>query len=184
MPVVRTDDRSVARAVYGHVITKFSRMGRFTELWGSARELRAPLWKDKDFNSISDRDRYLYKKRMQLFVYRSQILFVWFLYHDNKVPWINALLFNHACRLGRMHKLYHKNEIPVISLSDHSLGDLEYTLSIFFFSSYAPLPWGYFFTERCTLSLKIGRTEPETRTSTYASVQGNWNFHCIASLIT
>ena len=31
-PVVRTD----GRAVYGHVITKFSGMGRFTKLWGSA----------------------------------------------------------------------------------------------------------------------------------------------------
>ena len=30
VPVVRTDGRSVARVVYGHVITKFSRMGRFT----------------------------------------------------------------------------------------------------------------------------------------------------------
>ena len=30
VPVVTTDGRSVARAVYGHVITKFSRMGRFT----------------------------------------------------------------------------------------------------------------------------------------------------------
>ena len=77
---------------------------------------------------------------MQVFVYHSQIFFVWFLYHDDKVPLINALLFNHACRLGRMHKLYHKNEIHVISLSDHLFGDLEYTLSIFFFSSYAPLP--------------------------------------------
>ena len=28
MPVVRTDGRSLARSVYGHVITKFSRMGR------------------------------------------------------------------------------------------------------------------------------------------------------------
>ena len=26
MPVVRTDGRSLARSVYGHVITKFSRM--------------------------------------------------------------------------------------------------------------------------------------------------------------
>ena len=77
---------------------------------------------------------------MQLFVYRSQILFVWSLYHDDKVLRINALFFNHACRLGRMHKQYHKNEIPVISLSDHSFGDLEYTLSILFFSSYAPVP--------------------------------------------
>ena len=29
MPVVRTDGRSVARSVYGHVIAKFSRMGTF-----------------------------------------------------------------------------------------------------------------------------------------------------------
>jgi len=28
MPVVRTDGRSLARSVYGHVITKFSGMGR------------------------------------------------------------------------------------------------------------------------------------------------------------
>ena len=28
MPVVRTDGRSLARSVYGHVITKFSWMGR------------------------------------------------------------------------------------------------------------------------------------------------------------
>ena len=37
VPVVRTDGRSVGRAVYVNVITKFSRMGRFTQLWGSAR---------------------------------------------------------------------------------------------------------------------------------------------------
>ena len=30
MPVVRTDGRLLVRAVYGHVISKFSRMGRFT----------------------------------------------------------------------------------------------------------------------------------------------------------
>ena len=30
MPAVRTDGRSVAREVYGHVITKFFSMGRFT----------------------------------------------------------------------------------------------------------------------------------------------------------
>ena len=38
-PVVRTDGRSAVggrRSVYGHVITKFSGMGRFTKLWGSA----------------------------------------------------------------------------------------------------------------------------------------------------
>ena len=32
VPVVRTDGRSLARSVYGHVITKFSGMGRFTQL--------------------------------------------------------------------------------------------------------------------------------------------------------
>ena len=30
VPVMLMDGRSVARAVYGHVIKKFSRMGRFT----------------------------------------------------------------------------------------------------------------------------------------------------------
>ena len=38
-PVVRTDGRSAVggrRSVYGHVITKFSGMGTFTKLWGSA----------------------------------------------------------------------------------------------------------------------------------------------------
>ena len=39
-PVVRTDG---GRSVYGHVITKFSGMGRNTKQWGSAhaRALRA-----------------------------------------------------------------------------------------------------------------------------------------------
>ena len=40
-PVVRTDGRSAVggrRSVYGHVITKFSGMGRFSKLWGSAHE--------------------------------------------------------------------------------------------------------------------------------------------------
>ena len=40
MPVVRTDGRSVARSV-GHVITKFSGMGRFIYPWCSAGGLRA-----------------------------------------------------------------------------------------------------------------------------------------------
>ena len=38
MPVVRTG----GRAVYDHVITKFSGMGRFTYPWCSANALRAP----------------------------------------------------------------------------------------------------------------------------------------------
>ena len=37
-PVVRTD----GRAVYGHVITKFSGLGRLTYPWCSAGALRAP----------------------------------------------------------------------------------------------------------------------------------------------
>ena len=36
-PVVRTDG---GRSVCGHVITKFSGMGRFTKQWGSTVELR------------------------------------------------------------------------------------------------------------------------------------------------
>ena len=37
--MARTDGRSFGRAVYGHVITKFSGMGRFTYPWCSgARE--------------------------------------------------------------------------------------------------------------------------------------------------
>ena len=42
MPVVRTD----GRAVYGHVIAKFSRMGGFTAFsypWCNALRARAPL---------------------------------------------------------------------------------------------------------------------------------------------
>ena len=35
------DGRVVGRSVYGHVITRFSGMDRFTKLWGSARG--APL---------------------------------------------------------------------------------------------------------------------------------------------
>ena len=43
MPVVRTDgQRAGGRAVYGHVITKFSGMGRFTYPLCSAGALRAP----------------------------------------------------------------------------------------------------------------------------------------------
>ena len=36
VPVVRTDGRSFGWSVYGHVITKFSGMGRFTYPWCSA----------------------------------------------------------------------------------------------------------------------------------------------------
>ena len=46
-PVVRTDGqraggRAGGRAVYGHVITKFSGIGRFTYPWCSAGALREP----------------------------------------------------------------------------------------------------------------------------------------------
>ena len=51
MPVVRTDGLSLARSVYGHVITKFSRMGRLPQFLsygapptrGSKRRGGAPL---------------------------------------------------------------------------------------------------------------------------------------------
>ena len=37
-PVVRTDGgRASGQLVYGHVITKFSGMGRFTKIWGYAQ---------------------------------------------------------------------------------------------------------------------------------------------------
>ena len=36
------DGRAGGRSVYGHVITKFSEMGRFTYPWCSAGALRAP----------------------------------------------------------------------------------------------------------------------------------------------
>ena len=40
------DGRSGGRSVYGHVITKFSGMGRFTYPWCSAGECaRPPLWR-------------------------------------------------------------------------------------------------------------------------------------------
>ena len=38
----RADGRTGGRAVYGHVITKFSGMGRFTYPWCSAGALCAP----------------------------------------------------------------------------------------------------------------------------------------------
>ena len=47
LPVVRMDGRAVGRsgggAVYGHVITKFSRMGRYTQLWFLWGYARAPV---------------------------------------------------------------------------------------------------------------------------------------------
>ena len=58
MSVVRTDGRSLARSEYGHVITKFSGMGRFTYPWCSAgarfaRE-RAPLKRDIGRHILND----------------------------------------------------------------------------------------------------------------------------------
>ena len=41
MPVVRTDGRAVGRLVYGHVITKFSRMGRLPYFLSYGAPLRA-----------------------------------------------------------------------------------------------------------------------------------------------
>ena len=53
LPVVRTDGRSVGRSV-GHVITKFSGMGRFIYPWCSAGALRArSSANNNDNNSIN-----------------------------------------------------------------------------------------------------------------------------------
>ena len=41
MPVVRTDGRAVGRSVYGHVITKFSRMGSLPHFFTHGAPLRA-----------------------------------------------------------------------------------------------------------------------------------------------
>ena len=38
------------RSVYGHVITKFSGMGRCTKLWGSANKYRTNCKSNKDFS--------------------------------------------------------------------------------------------------------------------------------------
>ena len=45
MPVVRTDGRAVGRSVYGHVITKFSRLGRLSHFlsYGAPPARGAPL---------------------------------------------------------------------------------------------------------------------------------------------
>ena len=45
MPVVRTDGRSLARSVYGHMITKFSAVGRLTHFlsYGARAAREAPL---------------------------------------------------------------------------------------------------------------------------------------------
>ena len=43
MPVVWTDGRSVARAVYGHVFTKFSRIGYGAPHVRASRARLAPL---------------------------------------------------------------------------------------------------------------------------------------------
>ena len=41
------------RAVFGHVITKFSEMGRFTYPWCSAGALRAPELRYETFSDVS-----------------------------------------------------------------------------------------------------------------------------------
>ena len=56
MPVVRTDGLSGGRSVYGHVITKFSRMGRLLHFltYGAplrARDLRRYTWRTSGLNS-------------------------------------------------------------------------------------------------------------------------------------
>ena len=51
MPVVRTDGRAVGRSVYGHVITKFSRMGSLPHFFTHGAPLRALRARDLRYNS-------------------------------------------------------------------------------------------------------------------------------------
>ena len=76
-PVVRTD----GRAVYGHVITKFSVMGRFTYPWCSAGALRAPELRYKDNDQRKARKEYFKKNAEKCFV----TLFVTLFLRDLKV---------------------------------------------------------------------------------------------------
>ena len=62
------DGRAGGRAVYGHVITKFSGMGRFTYPWCSAGALRAPELRYKNKNNIQT-----YKQTGVLATYYSPI---------------------------------------------------------------------------------------------------------------
>ena len=62
-PVVRTNGqwaggrtgsgRAGGRAVYDHVITKFSGMGRFTYPWSSAGALRAPELRYETYETLA-----------------------------------------------------------------------------------------------------------------------------------
>ena len=85
MPVVRTDDRSVARAVYGHVKPNCRRMGRFTELWSSKRaRLELCYERTKTLTALVTLTVIYIKKNAAVCI--SQPNFVsWFLNHDNKV---------------------------------------------------------------------------------------------------
>ena len=51
------DGRKVGWSVYGHVIAKFSRMDRFSRLWGSAQNIELSPWSNKiaeNFTKIRD----------------------------------------------------------------------------------------------------------------------------------
>ena len=48
------DGRAGGRAVYGHVITTFSGMGRFTKLWGFARAWSSATKKNVSCKSTAD----------------------------------------------------------------------------------------------------------------------------------
>ena len=69
MPVVRTD----GRAVYGHVITKFSGKGRFTYPWFSAGALRAPelRYKNVVFPAQAECSYFFADFRLKIFLYYS-----------------------------------------------------------------------------------------------------------------
>ena len=69
------------RAVYGHVITKFSVMGRFTYPWCSAGALRAPELRYKDNDQRKARKEDFKKNAEKCFV----TLFVTLFLRDLKV---------------------------------------------------------------------------------------------------
>ena len=53
MPVVRTDGRARGRSVYGHVITKFSRMGSLPHFLTHSASLRALRARELHYNLLA-----------------------------------------------------------------------------------------------------------------------------------
>ena len=64
MPLVRTNDRSGGRSVYGHVITKFSRMGRLLNCLGA----RLATWLTQIFERTKTCNdlRFVYEETLRI----------------------------------------------------------------------------------------------------------------------